>query len=531
MQATIYQTTTNVRTARQGMTNIAMFKRVMNVILAVCCLLEMVFFPGWDNFTGCVVSLLSTALYNRYIFRIETIRRCPVAFVAITSLFLFMYLALPGTLLDGNPMSHNLYNPIYTYVLQVVYFALTIAAFHIGLRWSERHGGLRRLLKWGGYYTSPTDRQLWALAVVGWVFKLTILGSQGTGEALAGKGSLSMFAIFLYAPICICFKHLYGRVEASKAEKNLVYGYIFFCSILLIGSNSRSQMLSPFVIWGCGYVLSKIYERSNKLWLSPKKFLILLVGVFVVTGPLSDMALAMVLVRGERKDITFTQLLSRSVETFLDKELLAKERQLAAMEESVESNTSVMSTDWNESYTSNIFLQRFCNYRVVDASIYHAGRAGYANPRMQKNFIESLQTMFPGPISAFLFGSVKEKANEMRHSSQDMLYAISTGGGGLGGYRVGGDVGLGLAVFSWLYFPLVLFVYSCQFFIFDSLTRYVRGKAFVPFFVLMNIYFSYFLTFTVAGGIIGHVTSLLWGTWWTLFWTLLTYKLVRMVVK
>lgn len=112
-----------------------------------------------------------------------------------------------------------------------------------------------------------------------------------------------------------------------------------------------------------------------------------------------------------------------------------------------------------------------------------------------------------------------------------MLNSLSTGASLIPGFAVGGDVGLGLAVFSWLYFPLVLLVYSCQFFIFDSLTRYVRGKAFVPFFVLMNIYFSYFLTFTVAGGIISHVTSLLWGTWWTLFWTLLTYKLVRMVVK
>lgn len=512
-----------------GMSNVDVFKGVMNSILAVSCLAEIALFPGWDNFTGCVVSLLSAALYNRFIFRIETIRRAPVGFIAITALYLFMYLAIPATLIDGNPMSHDLYNPEYTYVLQFVYFALTVAAFHIGLHWSERHGWLRRLLKWGGYYTPPTDRQLWALAVVGWVFKLTILGAQGTGEALAGKGTLSMFAIFLYAPICICFRHLYGREKASGRTKAFIYAYMVFCSVLLIGSNSRSQMLSPFVIWGCGYLVSKIYERGDKLWLSFRKLLVLFVGVLVIAGPASDMALAMVLVRSERSDISFTQLLNRSIETFQDKELLARTRKLAAQEEAVASNT--VSMDWNESYVSNIFLQRFCNYRVVDASIYHAGRAGYANGGMQDDFIVSLKTMFPGPISRFLFGNVKEKASETRHSSQDMLSSVSTGSWRLGGFRVGGDVGLGLAVFSWLYFPLVLIVYSCQFFIFGSLTRYRKPAAFVPFFVLMNLYYSYFLTFTVAGGIVGHVSGLLWGTWWTLFWTMLTYKVVRIFVK
>ncbi len=505
--------------------NISLIKSALWAVLWGSFVLEMAFFPSIENFIGCVVSVVSTWLYFRHIMQIEVIRRRVISFIAFLYPFLFMYLPLPATLLDGNEMSHDLVNPIETYFYQLLFFVCAIFAFHIGDVWATRSQGIYRILCKGGYYKAPTNTQLWILGAIGMVFKLTIVQNQYGEETQAGLGSLSMFAIFLYSPICIMFRHLIDGTQCSAKMKKIVWGYMLFLSVFLISTNSRSQMLSPFVVWGMCYLMEKIYERKNGVWLTFKKAVVGIVAVLVIAGPVTDMGYAMVLVRGERSGISFSQLLDRSIETFMDKEKLRKakllDEQMAAMEKG-----SSVSSNWNEDYVSNLFLNRLCNYRVIDASIYHADRLGYGNERMLESFGKSLMIMFPGPIVKLLFGEIDKK--ELAYSPMDYLYYLNTGTG-LGGYRVGGDVGLGLATFGLFYFPFMIFIFALVFLILNSVARYVYGRAVLPFITLIVVYFSYFLKLQVAGGVIAQVCYVLWGFWWSTFWYLLVYKIVRMI--
>lgn len=483
--------------------NISLIKSALWAVLWGSCILEMIIFPSFDNFIGCMVSVISTWLYFRHILQIEVIRRRVISFIAFLYPFLFMYLPLPATLLDGNEMSRYLVNPIETYLYQLLFFTCAIFAFHLADVWAKRNNGIFNLLCKGGYYKAPTNKQLWILAAIGMVFKLTIVQNQYGEETQAGLGSLSMFSIFIYSPICIMFRPLIDGTQCSAKMKKVIWTYMAFLSVFLISTNSRSQMLSPFVVWGMCYLMEKIYERKNGVWLTFKKAVIGIVAVLVIAGPVTDMGYAMVLVRGERSDLSFSQLLDRSVETFMDKDKLKKAKMLEEQMSAIEKGGNT-SSSWNEDYVSNLFMNRLCNYHVVDASIYHADRLGYGNGKMLEDFGRSLMIMFPGPIVKFLFGDIDK--SELAYSPMDYLYYLNTGSG-LGGYRVGGDVGLGLATFGLFYFPIMIFVFALVFMILNSVARYVNGRAVLPFITLIVVYFSYFLKLQVAGG--GNRTSML----------------------
>lgn len=219
--------------------------------------------------------------------------------------------------------------------------------------------------------------------------------------------------------------------------------------------------------------------------------------------------------------MSFSELLDKSIEVFQDKESLNAYRRMMADQEQAS-----VGAEWQENYVSSPFLDRLCNYRVADATIYHAQRVGYANISMLEYFGDKITTMFPGPISSFLFPEIDK--SDLSYSSMDKLYFLSTRGR-LGGFKVGGDVGLGLATFGYFYFLLCFIVYFLMFYILDGLSRFANGKVKFSMFTIISIYFTYFLMLQVGGGLISQTTFVLWGFWWTSFWYCIVYKLIRKI--
>lgn len=505
--------------------NISIIKNSLWIILGACFVLEMILFPSEDNFTGCVVSVMSTLLYFKVVFTIDTIRRRPVSFVASIYPFLFMYLPLPATLLDGNEMSHDMSEPMQTFGLQFLFFCCILLAFALADRWSKSHSVVYSLLRRCGYFKAPSNMQLWALGVIGLFFKLFLLNSQFGDGATAGAGTLSMFSLFLYSPICIYFKEMFGLKPVTTFEKRAVWAYMIILSLFLISTNSRSQMLSPFVVWVCCYMIQQIYKKTTRNWFTYKKLIIGIVAAFILLGPATDMGYAMLVVRGERVDMDFTTLLQRSIQVFQDKQQIEQAKAEEATEAEAEEAYAI--GDWNESYVSSIFLNRLCNYRVADQSIQYAKLVGYGNNSMKELFVADALMAPVGPIAKHLTSA---KKSDFEFSSMDYLYYLSTGVG-LGGYKVGGDVGLGLATFGYTFFPLAILVYILVFILMNSVARFTGGILNISFITLISIYFTYFLKFQVANGLIAQVTYLVWSFWWTMFWYLVVYKIVRLVVK
>lgn len=501
-----------------GVSNIYVLKNVLWAILATCCVLELFFFPSFSNLVGCLVTIVSTWLFFTIVFKIEIVRSRPISFIAILQLFFFMFLPLPITLLDGNEMSHDLFIPVETYLLQLFYFCICILAFSFAGSKLSRNAISERL-KNIGYFEIPTDKQLWILGIIGLCIRLFMMSKQGEGDGqLAGAGTLNMFSLLLYAPICILFNPLMGKDKCTKMVSYVVYCYIIFLVVLLIATNSRSLMLSPLVVFVCCYLLRQIFMYWDRLWMSYKKLFLLIISIFIISGPVSDMAIAMVVVRGERSSMTFSELLEKSIDVFHDKEQLDFYRKRVA-----DKDKSSVGTEWQESYVSSPFLDRLCNYRVADATLYHAQKVGYGNQSMVELYGNQILAMFPGPIVGCFFP--KFDKSKLNFSTMDELYFLSEKSG-LGGFKVGGDVGLGLATFGYFYYPLCFLIYFLVFYILDGVVFFNNGPCF-SIFTLISVYFTYFLMFQVGGGVIAQTTFVLWRFWWVTIWYCLVYKVVR----
>lgn len=490
--------------------NIIIIRKALWWIAWACSFGEMVFFPSLANLIGVIVTLLSLWLFNKFVFRQDVMQECPFSFIAFLQLFLFMYLALPCTLLDGNEMSHDLFNPISTYIWQLLYFFLASLAFEWARLFSQRHRGVQNLLDRIGFFNTPSMSQLWLLALIGWMPKLLLLNSQYSGDEMyqSGAGTLTMFSVFIYAPVVALFMPLLGGTEISRATKNIVYGYAVFLSIMMIATNSRSQMIAVWFVVLFGFLIKYFYKGGTSSLLSPKRLTIYVIAFFIVTGPVSDMAFAMLLARSDRNELSYTGLLSRTWEIYNDKEYMNKMKAIADAEEKQEA--SMFSTEWNESYVSNIFLQRVTNYRVVDATIYHAQKAGFANAAMWDEFLMRLEYMFPEPVIK-TFDPLFKK-NQYAYSAMDRLYNVSHNGS-LGGFKVGGDVGLGLATFGYLYFPLMVVVYFLLFYIFNNMVYMRNGARIFPLLIMLMVYDYVFRKFDVANGIQKHINYILYGSY------------------
>lgn len=486
----------------------------------------MALFPSLDNLLGIGVTIGSFMLYGRYVFKLDVIRSRPISFIAFSCLILFMYLPLPTTLLDGNEMSHHLFHPQTTYILQLLYFVCGIIAFVLADRYKRKGRGITMMLKRMGFFTTPSILQLWVLGLIGWGFKYAMLSSQFSGDEIyqAGRGSLSLFASLIYAPLLIMFYPLIGGGPVNKNHKIIAFLYMLFMMIILVATNSRNQVIMPLMTVLICYVISLMYKR--KITISSTKLVTSVLLVAVIAGPLSDLAFAMLVARDQRQNTKFTVLLETTLAIYSNKEALYHFKKLAERSQ-VEPN-SYLSTDWNEYYVSSIFLNRVCNYRVADASIFHAQRAGLANQNMMDDFLARLMIVFPQPVVDFLFGHI-DKSN-YAYSLQDKLYAISGNSQVHAGYKVGGDVGINLSIFGYGAFIIVIIIYMLEFMLFDSLLYRRQGKVVFSFLTLISIYSTYFQRFAVGGGIIAHAPFLFWGFPSSLLVLLSVYYIVRILV-
>ena len=99
---------------------------------------------------------------------------------------------------------------------------------------------------------------------------------------------------------------------------------------------------------------------------------------------------------------------------------------------------------------------------------------------------------------------------EMQNTPGDLLSMESLNIGYYHGYRVAGDVGIGLYLWGEMYFVYAFFIYFALFYFLSSLvkTRLNSTILIFPLPVLCDL-FRYFLFFNNATGIVGVVSTLL----------------------
>ena len=492
---------------------IAKLSKIFWIILLIFCGLQVITFQQLDVVVGCAVSLLTFYIFSKFIFTPKSLRQRPISFIAISGVVMFTYFAPIMTYVEKHPITYNMISPISTFLWQLLYVLVTYLAYICTNR-RYKYNPIRNSLIKIGFYNTVSNKSLWILGLFGLFGRLYLLKNQFGEEATSGAGTVYMLLIpFLMAPYCILFRPLYSKnKEPYRGSKIPFIFYTLLLLIMGVASNARNAIVTVLmslllmIIFYCINYRDDIMRKV--LDISAKKIILIFVSFLVFSGPISNFAIAMVAVRYMRSDIGAQELFIETFNLAMDSEKMSVvKKSLNKVEGNIDLSQKMLQNDWNESYVSNVFMNRVCNYQVADASIFHAYRAGIPCKSFIDDCIEHMKIIFPTPIVKMLFGDLdKEK---LAYSPMDFLYSQSINAPVRQGYIVGGDVGLGLAFFGYLFPVFQLLIYILIFRYLDQIIAFDGKHAIIPILTMISIY-DYFFIFFVGTGILARFEAFFW---------------------
>ena len=401
-----------------------------------------------------------------------------------------------------------------------------VAAFH-ACRYIYKEGWLTNIWKKIGYFKPPTEKQLWVLSILGFMALLWNVGVQGTELTEAeNRGAfgqfLGVFRIYAYVPIVFLFINYWGG-RKTKSTK-LIIIYLMILSGIAIASTRRTILMNMATSWAVMSLFVALLE--NKKLFTTKSTIGIILGFYLLTGPVADMALAMIINRQTVYSSSASSTFSNVMDIYSDKEKLHQAYQLGTFSNT--DNQGDNFSQWSEYYIDNIFFDRFCNLRTQDITLDYAQKLGYGSRRMKEYAENFLVFQIPTPVLRAL-GYTSNKF-ENNYTPGDLL---STDALGLRsqykGFRVCGDSAVGLSWMGYSYYIFAFFIYICLFYFFSSLVSIRKGLLIpVPVIVGMVSYMAYFNN---ATGIFRTLTLLLRGGWQGIVIYCIVMWVLRRIIK
>lgn len=439
------------------------------LILIAGSVLQCVLFPDEVNFiaVGCV--LLAWFTVSGIFLRRNVLEKYPLSvFLILGFTSTQFYFPLVFTLIEGKPLVFNLELPLEVFLHSLAsLFVLVTAHGLYQMVFGKANRARRSLLRKAGFFDPPGDLQLWMMGLIGvgatyyvYLHSPTI-GWSPTGEA--SNKFIQALIPFSYAPYFIPFRRMYGNNKApSKVVIPMLIGFTLILFAVSIGRNSRSGFMIGFVSVAFAYALGLLLDYFKPRFFSVRNVCIGLIGFWLITGPVADISTAMVLVRGQRLDLSYDELIGRTLEAFSDKEAI----RLTRLEDVTEKR------DWDENYMTNLFLARFCNLKYNDASLVMAAKFGEHDSAMLMFTIDHFLATFPQPLlQALGLDPNKEVVNASSYGDY-LYYKVSGDPWSLGGFRTGHFAGIGLTAFGWWYLLLL-------------------GVGIIPVYILFDKFFMY----------------------------------------
>ena len=506
---------------------IRQIKTVLIIVLVLSIAGEMIFFPSLPNFFGCVMAVIALLVFS-YFFNEKYIRLFPFAFLMYLSMFMYRYLPLIATLMEGKPITYGFERPYETFFYEIILFLVSSLAFYLACQHSLKQNGnnfiQKTLFKLKFFEITPAI--LWCMGSIGLGATLYNISA---GDAQIGN-TIGKFIeglnYLIFAPVCLFFPFL---LKIKYSKKKYVLIYTAFIIILNLASNKRHLIITPIGTIGILFLLYLIFKNIRiTQMISPVKIVVFgLIGIFGI-NLLSTVSTAML---HTRQTLLYTEELrdnADKMETFrLTIETLQNEQLMERLKkrknENIHDSDTNYAQGWTEDYVDNFLLSRYANMRITDQTLYYAEKRGYANKAMQESFFKSMLYLFPSPLLRF-FNIYLDKT-EMDYSRGDFLY-----GSGYGGYRVTSHVGDGLATFGYWYFLIQFVVYFIIIRLFNSFTYYTgQSILYAPFAVMDS--FNFIGKFRNAQGIYGDLGYIPRGFLQGIVTYLIIYHFIRFVLK
>jgi hypothetical protein len=453
---------------------------------------------------ACISVGLGWLLINKVIATEENFIKYPLVTLILYSFGLFYYYtAVPVTLFEGKSITYNLEYPFLTFSLQFVYLSLLIIAFKVFCE-TNFFVFFQKILNGMGMYYKPSAKEIWILACIGLI---SFIFSNGQTTINAENRSpvdrwLEGYVFLSYLPFCF-FSVPYGWNQLDTNKKRKFFAFFFFVVLLVLAvmTNKRhaimGYLMTPMLLW----IIKSFRNGYIKLInISFFKSLGILFVVFLILGPLTDFCLAMSFLRPNVSEIGGMRLLEETYEVYKDKEKLEQQYRFFSEEQSIFS-----SIGYSEYYVDNILFNRFCNMKAIDNSIKYMQKVDWlaGDSYMKEKLMDKIIYLIPSPVIKLLDANYN-KFNDSKHGFHDYLINRATNTSG-GGYRVGGDVGIGFATMGILFIPFVVVFYAFVFSVVQSLCEY--KTSFFSMFAVCQI-FELFYLFQSNHGFVDEISMI-----------------------
>lgn len=431
---------------------LGVIRRFYIFVVIISCLVQGIFFLGQpDNLLTSLIALVASLAAIQYSLHIERVASNPISTLMILS---FNFVSISGALifktLSFSALVEYLVNPAATFTaLATVQIALILA--HI----LYRKLSIARMIKnWLSsrifhrlkVFDQPTNAQLWMMGAIGFMAVMANAKTYTNGlDANIGLKLLPGLNFLMLAPFLIPFMP-YLNKNIRDRKQHLIPIIIYFMCLIVLGfmTNTRSiffnAIATPGAILFLLVVTGKIQVRSSILIKATVVFLVAIPLVYILT----DIATAMVMVRGVRADVTGNELICLTWEALLDKDALNTFKAASNV---------ILTGDYNEVYLNNPLLERLIVTKYLDNMFYYSHDFSNSDiTELWKFFGEKIIAIFPQPIIDLLGFDFDKKI--VGTSTGTYIYYLATGNG-YGEYMLGSMVAQGFVLMGFL-FPLAL---------------------------------------------------------------------------
>jgi hypothetical protein len=448
---------------------IDLFSKTSIIVVIIFSLLQIIFFSSFENIS-CVFIVVSCWLISSlYILKFTLYTDFPFSSTVILGFSLTQF-ALPVifTLLEGKPLVYNLMYPIDILVHSALalFVLIIVHSFYVQKQLNTLFSNKikwQKYLKSLDFFTLPSEKQLWLMGLVGQLAtSLNVLTRTigSTADASVGLKFIQGFIIFAAAPYFLAMKKLYGDESNSPIKylslKLSLYTLLQIVTAMIV--NSRAAFISSLTGLGICYLVGLLINKYDFRKITISRLLIFLTVIYIITAPITDISIAMLVVRRERADLSAQELISQTLEVYNNKDAIKNMK--------VVIDQDINKEVYSEKYLNSIFLSRFCNLKFNDNAFISYYKIGGIDDELVKYTYNRFLVIFPDPVLKY-FGVSLNKKDFISTSYGDYIFFRAGGEFALGGLRVGHFAGTGMATLGW-YYLLFLGVFTYPlFFLFD----------------------------------------------------------------
>ena len=468
--------------------------RGLGFYLLTLCVLFQIFIDSSIQNIASVAAVYFTALIIFAItVRAKMFRLAPLPVVIVTG---FNMATMSGALVTQTlyfkPLIYNLAVPEYTFPALILFQMGLLAAFLLfansSIFFKASDFVRTNVLTPAGLLKAPLPSQVWLMGIFGlFAIVSSIDFNQAVKYGDAGPKFVEGFIYLAFMPFILpALAYIFpnnSQYTSIQGHYKFLLPYFVVLVLLGISANTRGGFAGPaanlclilFLLFVMGQLVFTRFARGGLLFGA--------IMIVMASPTISDLATAMVVVRGERDKVSTEQLILKTFDAFQDKKEIESYRKL--QQEITGTN------DYEENYITNPFLTRLILTKFTDnmLSLKHVRDGQHADVVWEVT-IKTLIGLFPTPVLRF-FGSKLNK-EDIRFSIGDALYAVQNGIG-LGEYKLGSSVAHGVALMGAISYLVIIPIFLIVFIAVQSFTFATGGLIVLSPLILLQLISLYYL--------------------------------------